>query len=518
MSFELERESIRIYEPLKAANVKAVVDTDIIVPDTKPDVLNILEVNAMSSISEKHVQKDKIRVLGNVDYTVLYSGGDEAIEIKSIKYKVPFTEEIAVEGIDDGMYNYVISSISHVESKIQNSRKINIKSVVSFDTCAASRKLANSVCAVESSIKLPQKRDNINVLDMTVCSESTFFVSDELKFSETSAAVDEILKNDVSLESREVKTMNNKVVVKGSVITNTLYTSDGELYHVKNETPFTEVIDAEGLTPEMHTEIKYNVHSAEYELNSDDSSYYIGFTGSIDVLIKAYEENSYNIITDAYCPDFETEIMREIHAVRNVDESFKESFATNETVSLAESMPGIVKVYNLIVNPNIDSVAAMDGYAMIDGYLDAKILYLSDSTSFPVYAANKKIPFSLRLNNKRITPDSLIDTEVCLEHSSYVLKSESDIEVRTALKAEGKIISQSPIELISDISIKEDMPLKKENQPGIVIYFADENEELWDIAKRYHTTTDELAAINSIEEDAVLSKRQQLVIPKRLVI
>ena len=94
MSFELETESITICEPIKTANVKAVIDTDIIVPDTKPDVLNILQVNALSSITEKNIQKDSVSVRGYVDYCVLYSAGEENIEVKSINYRTPFLQNI----------------------------------------------------------------------------------------------------------------------------------------------------------------------------------------------------------------------------------------------------------------------------------------------------------------------------------------------------------------------------------------------------------------------------------------
>jgi len=518
MSFELETENIIIYKPLKAANVKAVVDTDIIVPDTKPDVLNILQVNALSSIQEKQIHKDKILVSGTIDYTVLYSGGDENIEVKSINYKAPFNQQIEADGIEEGIFNYVISSVSHIEFKIQNSRKINIKSVVSFDTGIVGKTTASSVCSIITDVKIPVKRENIKALNMAVCSENSFFVSDELKFPGIPGEINEILKTDIKLSSREIKTMNNKIVIKGSVITDTLYSVEGDMYHMENETPFTEVIEAEGLSPEMHTEIKYNVRSADFELCSGDSEYYVSFNGNIDVLIKAYEENTYEIITDAYCPDYEVEIKKASHTVRSVKDTMTDTYTLSELVSLSESMPGIVKVYNLIVNPVIEDTTTQNGYAQIEGYLDTRLLYLSDSKNLPVYSVMRKIPFSMRLDNKEITNNSIFDTDVTLEHSSYILKSERDAEIRAALKVFGKVITQKNVEVISDITVNEEAPLKKQEQPGIVIYFADENEDLWEIAKRYNTTSEEIAEVNNIELNIPLKKRQQLLIPKRLIV
>ena len=66
--------------------------------------------------------------------------------------------------------------------------------------------------------------------------------------------------------------------------------------------------------------------------------------------------------------------------------------------------------------------------------------------------------------------------------------------------------------------LDEETPLKKENQSGITIYFSDEGEKLWDVAKRYRTTTDEIARINSIDENILLKKNQKLIIPKRVLV
>lgn len=518
MSFELETESIVIYKPLKAANVKAVVDTDIIVPDTKPDVLSILQVNAMSSINEKFIQKDKICVSGNIDYTILYSGGDDTIEVKNINYRTPFTQQIEAEGIEEDMFNYVISNVSHVEFKIQNSRKINIKSVVSFDTGIADMISAPSVSSVITDIKIPMKKETVKSLNMSVCKENRFCVTDELKFPGIPGEINEILKNDIRLVSKEIKSMNNKIVVKGSVVTDTLYSVEGDMYHMENETPFTEVIDADGLNPEMHTEVKYSIHNTECELCTRDAENYMSFSATIDVLVKAFQENSHEIISDAYCPDYEMDIIRTNYKICNVEDTVSESFNLSEQVSLSEGMPGIVKVYNLTINPVLEESVSNSTNAVISGYLDTRLLYLSDSQNLPVYSLTKKIPFSLNINNRHISPQTRLEADITDEHSGYILKSDRDVEVRVTLKASGKIISEKAVDIISDISINSESPLKKQEQPGIVIYFADENEPLWDVAKRYNTTCEEIAQVNDIDEDTLLKKRQRLLIPKRLVI
>ena len=517
MAFELERESMRIYEPLKATNSKIILNTDIIIPDTKPDIMNILDVGALTSVDEKDIHKNKITVSGNVYFTILYSGGEETPEIKSIYYTSPFKEELNVEGMEENCDNFVLAGISHIEPVIVNSRKLNIKTVVDFEVCAVSEKTVAAVSSVSADCSVPSKKEKHNILDLSVCTQSSFMVTDELKVS-SGNGVDEILKTDIKLVSKELKPMNNKLVIKGSILTDTLYTSEGELYHTENETPFTEVVDAEGLTAEMNAEVKYAIHNFESEVVRAENEEIITFESKIDVALKAYEESSYEIISDIYSPDYEVETSRDTYRIRIITDSFKEKFTISEVVSLEKDKPDILKVFSFGALPHVDTITPSEGYAMIDGYINAKIMYLTDSKEMPLCSSDKKIPFSLRINNKKISSDSVLDIEVKSEHDSYILKSEKDFEVRASLGVEGKIISQNHIDIISDIEIREDTPLFKENQPGIVIYFADKDECLWNIAKRYNTTVKEIAELNGIEENSSLSYRQQLIIPKHIVI
>jgi len=52
------------------------------------------------------------------------------------------------------------------------------------------------------------------------------------------------------------------------------------------------------------------------------------------------------------------------------------------------------------------------------------------------------------------------------------------------------------------------------NQPSIVIYFAQPEDTLWNIAKKYYTTVDAIKAMNNMDSDHV-APGQQIFIPKR---
>lgn len=518
MSFELEKEKVIVYEPLKAVNIKTVTNADIIVPDVKPDILRVLEVYAIASIREKYIQKDKMCISGTISYTVLYTGDTENSEVRSIRYKMPFSEQIELIGARENMSYFAQCEVTHIEHRIENSRKINVRSVLSFNCGAASRKEVFTVSNICGEQEIPVKGTEIKALDMVVCSQNTFSVNDRFKIPETNSDIGEILKMDVKICKNEQKIMNGKLVVKGSILCDILYTIDGDIYHMENESPYTEVLDADDISPEMHTEISYQLESADFEYIESDSENAVNVSVDVGVITKAFIENRYRIISDTYCPDYKITLTEEINSVYSVDDSFSEVYSFCEALSVGENDPGIVKIYNLTATPIINDVTLENGFIKHEGHMDVKILYSSDSDNRPVCSLNKQIPFSMRVSTDNASEFSQADSSVMLEHVSYVLKSDKMIEIRATLNFEGKITHSEKINFINDISISDETPLPKKNQAGITIYFADKGEALWDIAKRYNTTEAEIASINSISVGDIMTHRQQLLIPKRVII
>ncbi len=520
MSLELDTLNIQINEPLKAANIRTVVDTDIIVPDSKPDVLNVLQVNALSSVTEKYIQKDHITVSGMIDYTILYSGDEEKISVKSINFRTPFSQQIEVAGVEEDMFNYVKSEVRHIEYFIQNSRKINVKAVVALDTNVVDSSVAPVVSGITSDSSVPVKSSVVKAFNLAVCSENSFEVEDSLKLPGANPTIDDILKSDIRLESRELKVVNNKVVAKGNLLVNTLYTYDEDIYYMENEVPFTEIMDVDGITPDMHSDIEYSITDASFSVEKDDNGESTGVYVKIAVssLIRAYEDEQFDVVSDVYSPDYELNVQKKTINVSEIVDASNASFTVTDAVTVQEPMPEMVKIYNLIAQPYIENTSVQGNTAVIEGYVNTQLLYLSDSETSPVYCAKKDIPFTQRFEISGNADGASVNAVIHTEHSGYTFKSGSEAEIRVAMHVNANIVRNKSIDVITDVQVDEDAPIDKTSQPGIIIYFAEASDTLWDIAKRYNTTIDEIASVNKIDENEKLHNRQQLLIPKRRIV
>ena len=60
-----------------------------------------------------------------------------------------------------------------------------------------------------------------------------------------------------------------------------------------------------------------------------------------------------------------------------------------------------------------------------------------------------------------------------------------------------------PITLISDFAVDETRPMTRKTKGAMIIYFADVNENIWDVAKNYNASVEEIKRINELEGEEI---------------
>ena len=68
---------------------------------------------------------------------------------------------------------------------------------------------------------------------------------------------------------------------------------------------------------------------------------------------------------------------------------------------------------------------------------------------------------------------------------------------------------------LSDLSVDTEHPKNTSDLPSIILKLFDEDENLWDIAKRYSTTVDVIRSANDLSEDGKCAAGQMLLIPRK---
>jgi hypothetical protein len=106
-----------------------------------------------------------------------------------------------------------------------------------------------------------------------------------------------------------------------------------------------------------------------------------------------------------------------------------------------------------------------------------------------------------------LLPSHEADVSAEVEYCSFE-GTGRDISVKFMMDAQITAFSNACYRMVSDVEETEESAPHKN---GITIYFADGNENLWDIAKRYSTTLDSVKRFNPDIEDNIQQGQKILI-------
>ena len=78
------KENLRINKKVATKKEIIFVEGDVIVPDAKPDVLNVICTSGVVSVYKKEIIDEKIKMEGQIDTYIMYMSDDNQGNIKNI--------------------------------------------------------------------------------------------------------------------------------------------------------------------------------------------------------------------------------------------------------------------------------------------------------------------------------------------------------------------------------------------------------------------------------------------------
>ena len=134
MVIETKKENLCVNQSIAEKEVIAQISGDIIIPDSKPDILNAVNTSGNVCIYKKDIMDGKIRLDGSVNVDVIYMTDGETNTVRGLRTSLDFTEVIDVDNARQGMYSNEEISIQLIECQVLNGRKINLKATVKIKT------------------------------------------------------------------------------------------------------------------------------------------------------------------------------------------------------------------------------------------------------------------------------------------------------------------------------------------------------------------------------------------------
>ena len=103
-----------------------------------------------------------------------------------------------------------------------------------------------------------------------------------------------------------------------------------------------------------------------------------------------------------------------------------------------------------------------------------------------------------------------------LGYLNFNLLSHNEIELKILLDINASIEEEEKLKVITNINFDDMDKEILENSPSMIVYIAQKNDTLWQIAKKYNIEIDDLKQVNDLENE--INPGQKLLIVKNVCI
>ena len=210
MSLELVKEVVRINQLIGEDSSQTIVENDIIVPDIKPDIARILLLDGDAYINSAEAASDKLLISGTVRYKILYVSDDPDHPVKGINTTSGFQYSMDIPNVRQGMQCRVKCDIEHMEYEIVNSRKVNVKAIVSLSGRVSSQEEQHVTREFEGIENIQVLKSPVKVNSYIGDNESSCSVVETLELPAGKPSIREILRNDVKITGKEFQVSKMK--------------------------------------------------------------------------------------------------------------------------------------------------------------------------------------------------------------------------------------------------------------------------------------------------------------------
>ncbi len=487
------------------------VDADLALPDYCPDIRKILKCCIEPQIDSRNIVGDRLAVAGSSLVRVIYI---DAIKnsVRCAEQSYPF--EITANLPDTPQSSVIATDIrvSYLNCRALSPRRLNIHGAFTVSVRVTDRS-EQHVCTHIKGEDIQQKKLSVEYSSLRGLTQQQFSVTEALERSQSTPAVQSVVRSDIRAVSRGNSFVSGKLMYKGELLVKLLYISDldsGKLETLEYNIPFSQVIAVEGAGEKSELSVSVEVMNSSVTLRTE-----IGFDDPLPVLsaklcvtVFSYEKQDTMLVTDCYSTAYTVQTERIACTVPLLSSVVSESVVERSNVDFTDA--SVSKVIDVWCERGAAVVEAVKGKAVLRGKYNICVL-AQDSEGEVIYT-ERTMEYSRDLKQLGGASAELSGSvsAVCVS-SGFRFCSEKRVEVRAELLVTGELYELTKVSSVSGVTADENAPCAREDA-SLILYYARKGEDIWSIAREYATSADRVRAENDLTED-ILARDMMIMLP-----
>ena len=507
MELELKTTHLNCYDTLLDTTLFQEETLESIVPDACPDILRIVDTEALVCLKSKEAQEGRMEVAGTARCAILYLPDGEQ-ELRRMTVSIPFTCAAEAAGLSRGCRLTAVPRVQSADARMLNPRKVLTRVSLAVDIQAFAPQTASFCDGVEceGAAGVRQLGETHSACLVVAVEEKPFTFSDDLNLSGSRPAAAELLKTRADLVCNESKIIGNKLIFKGEADLQLLYRApDGSLCPASFELPFSQIMEVSEVGEDADCALQVLLTGCECTLDGEEGR---TLALSLSMLAQAVvrEERQVSLLSDIYSTAYALTAERKPYTFYRLLEHAQRRVTVRE---LLETVSPVREVCDVYVNVGAVTAAREGAQVSLSAETSVTVVYLAEDGSLGT--AQRAIPAACPVE----LPEGSACTCRCVcPGERFATPTGGGVEVRYPLDFRYLALMPHTTTGVSEVHLDESAPRDTAGQPSIVLRMVGEGERLWDIAKTYGTTTEDIVQANALGEEAPQAG-QLLLIPKK---
>lgn len=489
---------------------------EVILSEGQPDIETVLKCDGRIICEESKAEENRLSYKGRLIINILYCGKDK--NVHSISTEVPINDFINIEGANNKMLTSVDMSISNIECKKLNERKVGYKIMAEIKGMVTD---TAEIEAITDIYEIPKDQQITKTISTTrtLCNKNdSFTLTEDITLPATKLSIDEILSVNCNITNTDFKPQDDIVNASGDVSVTMLYTStEGgfpEIYEF--DIPFNIALDAENTEPSSNADVKLYIKDCFYNVteNDDGEPKVINMEINIGANIHTSQVEEMEILGDAYALNNNIAFDITTLCYSNIVCRNRGQCPVKEVVTLDEKNPDMLQIFRATGTAFVDDVNIYENKIVVDGAINIDIMYITGNDEMPIASHSDSIPFTQTIDARGAVEGMEADIDANIAHIGFNMLSDREVEVRCALNTNTVVRNKECVDIITDAVVTPLLPEVIDKIPSITIYVVKKGDTLWKLAKKFNTTVNNIATINNIENPDLIYHNQKLIIVK----
>ncbi len=507
MELALKKETLAYCGCVFEKSVKQTLDLGWNLPDYCGEIRRILHCSVTPCVSGVSVGGGRATAVGEIQIRLIYLNERGRVDMFFETAELSAAVELA-EQVQDAQV-LALAAVDYVNPRASSARRFTLGGAVSVLFRAFSRKTERVLCGIESCGG-QTKCETLPCLSLLSCVEKTFDLSETVELPEQVRPMEKLLRTQGVLRLESQKAVSGKLLLRGELIVTLLYLAGGEvqeLLRYEHRMPISQIVEVPDLTEEALCETKLRLQCLRVQPRADSTGAVrlADVQSQISAFVKAFEKRTQTVVTDCYATDLPLRVQRKEIPFCSHLQSVDKAVQTKATPDLGEvKAQSAEDCWAESVQCSLQTGA--QGSAAV---AEMTVHLLCRTQQGELAHVERSVTLSEPLPLPRAAQELTSTLECVPQTLQTQVQPDGQVEITLDCRLQGELYDVQRLTACTNAAPEEGGETQR--AASLTLYFAQQGEALWDIAKHYRASVAAIQKENALTTDTVPEERMLIV-------